>query len=116
MGDNKDKTATTKDAGRQWTEDNGIDLRFRLVEELHELVKDEAEANAGYADILEHDNPYLEESDKKTIKAIIANEKDHADKLNAIIRRLDGIVADSNVAEISGKKDEPDAFLDGLGK
>lgn len=108
-----DKNATTKDAGRQWNDDEGVDLRFRLVEELNELVQDEADANAGYADILEHDNPYLEESDKATIKAIMANEKDHQEKLNAIIRRLDGIVASSNVEDITKEK-ESDPFEEGL--
>jgi DNA repair ATPase RecN len=115
-----DKTPTTKDAGRQWNDDEGVDLRFRLVEELHEIVADEAEALAGYADILEADNPYLEDADKRLIKAIMQNERDHEDKINAIIRRLDGLVANSNVDELAKTEktettSKSDPFMEGLG-
>lgn len=88
---------------KQTTDNADNYLKQQLLAQLHSLVKDEAEALEEYAKLLECDNPFLTGTDINTIKAITANEKDHENKLNEIIKKIDGVNADSNIEELAAQ-------------
>ncbi|MFV0485365.1 MAG: hypothetical protein ACK5MU_04050 [Candidatus Saccharimonadales bacterium] len=80
----KGSDATTKDAGRQWNDDEGRDLKARFLENLHDLDADEAEARAGYAELDESDNPYYGTVARAIVRFNSKQERMHQDLLHFI--------------------------------
>jgi rubrerythrin len=97
-----DDAAPKEGIVRQYNDDEEKDLLWGLNDDIWDYVADEAEAIEGYADLLEKDNPYLTDSMRKRICAIIRNEKDHVRILMEISEELDGLSPNSNVTEQIG--------------
>lgn len=81
----KGMDATTKDAGRQWNDDEGKDLKARFLESLHDLDADEAEARAGYAELDESDNPYYRTTARAIVRFNSKQERLHQDLIHFIV-------------------------------
>jgi hypothetical protein len=98
----KGQDSTTGSVTRQYNDDENRDNLWGIIDDLHELIEDEFDALHGYADFLESDNPHITDAHKAVIAAIMQNEKDHAILLQEIVKELDGLEPNSNVAELAG--------------
>lgn len=66
----KGENATTGEVTRQYNDDKNKDQLWALIGEYHDACQDEAEAQDGYSDLFEHDNPYFDDTQRALVRFV----------------------------------------------